>query len=230
MLKALIFDCDGVIANTEPLHFQALKQTLADEQIPLSEAEYYRDFLSFDDKGCFIKAFANRSQEIADQKLSELILRKANYFEPALREYLQIFPGVTDFIRQAAKQYPLAIASGARRQEIEAILQAAAIGDFFRIIVSTEDVRRGKPHPESFLKACDLLRQTANEPLEPRQCLVIEDSIHGVAAAHAAGMLCVAVTNSYRKELLSQADLVVESLETLSLEIAASLFDLADGI
>ena len=91
MLKALIFDCDGVIADTEPLHFQALKKTLADENISLSETEYYSDYLSFDDRGCFIKAFAKQSQKISSQKLAELILRKANYFEPVLHDNLQIF-------------------------------------------------------------------------------------------------------------------------------------------
>src|ERR1044072_3695465 len=125
MLKAIIFDCDGVIANTEPFHFQALKKTLADEAIALSEAEYYRDFLSFDDRGCFIKAFAKSAKAISDDKVTELILRKADYFEPALHNDLQIFPGIPEFITQAATTYPLAIASGARRKEIAAILQAA---------------------------------------------------------------------------------------------------------
>ena len=225
MLKAIIFDCDGIIADTEPLHFQALRTTLADENISLSESEYYQDYLSFDDKGCFVKAFAKSSQTISSQKINELILRKAGYFEPILKVNLQIFPGVADFVKQAASLYPLAIASGARHQEIEAILQHAKLSDYFRFIISTEDVQQGKPHPESFLKACELLNNTGHELIEPLNCLVIEDSIHGVQAAHAAGMLCLAVTNSYGKAQLSNADLVVESLETLSLDRVTSLFD-----
>jgi beta-phosphoglucomutase len=225
MLKAIIFDCDGVIANTEPLHFQALRKTLADENIPLSETEYYQDYLSFDDKGCFMKAFAKRSQPLSASKISELILRKANYYEPILNDNLSIFPGVADFIKQAASKYPLAIASGARRKEIEAILRHANLADCFQLIVSTEDVEQGKPHPESFLKACEGLHRLSSETIEPPHCLVIEDSIHGVQAAHTAGMLCLAVTNSYGKDSLSKADLIVESLETLSLHLIASLFD-----
>ena len=225
MLKAIIFDCDGVIANTEPLHFQALKKTLADEAIALSEAEYYRDFLSFDDRGCFIKAFAKSAKAISDDKVTELILRKADYFEPALHNDLQIFPGIPEFITQAATTYPLAIASGARRKEIAAILQAANLKEFFPIIVSTEDVLNGKPHPEAFLTACERLNQVSDINIETQNRLVIEDSIHGVNAAHAAGMLCLAITNSYEKELLSKADLVIAGLDSRSLEIAASMFD-----
>src|ERR1041384_1081182 len=139
-LKVIIFDCDGVIADTEPLHFQALKKTLADEAIEISQAEYYSEYLSFDDRGCFIKAFAKSAREISGETITELILRKAVYFEPILKEYLQIFPGVGEFIETVASRYPLAIASGARRQEIEAILQSAQLQPFFRVIVSTEDV------------------------------------------------------------------------------------------
>lgn len=230
MIKAIIFDCDGVIANTEPLHFQALRKTLEDENISLTESEYYQEYLAFDDRGCFINAFAKNAKTISSPKIAELILRKANYFEPALHNSLQIFPGVTDFIKRAANKYPLAIASGARRKEIEAILRHASLTHCFQFIVSTEDVINGKPHPESFLKACELLNTVGNERIKPQNCLVIEDSIHGVQAAQAANMLCVAVTNSYEKDSLSEANLVIESLETLSLDLIAGLFDSANDI
>lgn len=228
MVKAIIFDCDGVIANTEPLHFQALRKTLGDENISLTQSEYYQEYLAFDDRGCFIKAFAKNTKTISRQKIVELILRKADYFEPILQDNLQIFPGVTDFIKQAARKYPLAIASGARRKEIEAILLHAGLTDYFHFIVSTEDVINGKPHPESFLKACELLNGVGKETIKPQNCLVIEDSIYGVEAALAANMLCVAVTNSYAKDSLSKANLVVESLETLSLDLIDALFDSAN--
>jgi beta-phosphoglucomutase-like phosphatase (HAD superfamily) len=215
MLRAIIFDCDGVIADTEPLHFAALQRVLAEEGFTLTEEEYYRYYLAFDDRGCFRKAFSNLTTE----KLAELIARKAGYIEPVMRTHLRLFPGVADFIRRAALVYPLVVASGALRHEIELVLELGGVRDCFLAIVSAEDVARGKPDPESFLKAHQILNAHLDIPISPEQCLVIEDSLHGVEAARLARMPVLAVTNSYPRDQLSKADIVVESLDGLSLDI-----------
>ncbi len=224
MLKAIIFDCDGVIADTEPLHFATFQKVLAEEGIPLTREDYFDRYLALDDRGCFTRAHADNSKDISSDKLSELIRRKASFVEVVMRESLELFPGVALFIRQAARKYPLAIASGALRHELELILHHGRLKDYFQVVVSAEDVTRGKPHPEPFLKALALINSARADAIEPRHCLVIEDSIHGVKAAHEAGMLCLAVTNSYSKYALSQAEWVVESFEDLTIDEIEALF------
>lgn len=224
MLRAIIFDCDGVIADTEPLHLAIFQKVLREEGIRLTEEQYYREYLALDDRGCFTKSFAENSIHLPAEKLGELIARKASYLEPMMQSSLRLFAGVEEFIRQAASVYPMAVASGALRHEIELILKHGGLRDHFSVVVSAEDVAHSKPHPEPFLNALTLLIEEREEIIEPSDCLVIEDSIHGIRAAHLAGMLCLAVTNSYSSEHLSEADMIVETLEDLSLDEVRAIF------
>ena len=224
MLRAIIFDCDGVIADTEPFHFASFQRVLDEEGLRLTEQDYLARYLALDDRGCFTRAFTEAGRRLTDEKLVGLIARKASYIEPALSKHLKIFPGAAEFIKTASSKYPTAIASGALRGEIEMILTQAHVRDCFQVIVSAEDVSRGKPDPESFLKACEQICMATGEDIEPPDCLVIEDSIHGIHAAHAAEMVCLAVTNSYPKEKLAEAERIVETLERLSLAEVESLF------
>ncbi len=225
MLKAIIFDCDGVIADTEPIHMSAFGRVLAEEGITLVEEDYFAHYLAFDDRGCFTRAFGERGEELLTDQLGELIKRKAGYVEQAMRSSLQLLPGAADLIRLAAQKYPLAIASGALRAEIDTIVNHGGLRDCFRAIVSAEDVPRSKPYPDPFLKALDLLNLPAIDPIDTSECLVIEDSVHGIRAAHQAGMQCLAITNSYPREKLIEAQMVVDSLLGLSLKEVESLFD-----
>jgi beta-phosphoglucomutase len=223
MLKAIIFDCDGVIADTEPLHMAAFGCVLAEEGITLTEDDYFAHYLALDDRGCFTRAFAGR--EASQTQMHELMRRKAGYVERAMQTGLALLPGAAEFIHKAADRYPLAVASGALRAEIETVVNHGGLRDCFRAIVSAEDVARSKPYPDPFIKALELLNLPITDRIEPRECLVIEDSIHGIRAAHQAAMRCLAVTNSYPKEKLSEAQLVVDSLLGLSLKDVESLFD-----
>lgn len=223
MLKAIIFDCDGVIADTEPIHMAEFGRVLAEEGVTLSEKDYFEHYLSLDDRGCFTKAFA--PAWLSEDRLAEMIRRKAGYVERAMQSSLHLLPGAAQFIRGATDVYPLAVASGALRAEIELILKHGGVRDCFRAIVSAEDVARSKPYPDPFIKALDLLNLQNTDRIEPEECLVIEDSIHGVRAAHQAAMRCLAVTNSYPREKLSEAELVVNSLVGLSLDQIESLFE-----
>jgi len=225
MLRAIIFDCDGVIADTEPLHLAIFQKVLEEEGIRLTEEEYYSQYLALDDRGCFTRAFAENNKPLSLAHLAELIDRKAAYVEPVMQSTLRLFPGAAELIRQAAATYPMAVASGALRREIELILKHGGLRDEFSVIVSAEDVANSKPHPEPFLRALALLIEESGDIIEPEECLVIEDSIHGIRAAHLAGMLCLAVTNSYSREHLSEADMVVETLEALSMDQLRLLFD-----
>jgi beta-phosphoglucomutase len=225
MLKAIIFDCDGVIADTEPIHMAAFGRVLAEEGITLTEEDYFAHYLALDDRGCFTRALAERGDSLTKDQLNELIRRKAGYVEHAMQSSLQLLPGAAEFIRQAAECYPLAVASGALRAEVELVVNHGGLRDCFRVIVSAEDVARSKPYPDPFIKAFELLNLPITDRIEPGECLVIEDSIHGIRAAHQAEMRCLAVTNSYPKEKLSEAELVVDSLAGLSLKDVERLFD-----
>ena len=218
MIKAIIFDCDGVIADSEPLHFAAMRQVLAEEGIALTEEIYTREYLALDDRGCYTKAFRDHGRPLTDDRLRELIARKADRLEPVMSAGLRIFPGVAEFIRAASASYPLAVASGALRHEIELILRHAGVRDCFAAIVSAEDVTRGKPDPESFQKARAALGAWRDGGVAAHECLVIEDSLHGVAAGKLAGMAVLAVTNSYPREQLRAADAVIESFAGVSVD------------
>ncbi|MFL6213987.1 MAG: HAD family hydrolase [Blastocatellia bacterium] len=218
MIKAIIFDCDGVIADSEPLHMATMQQVLSEEGITVSEETYYREYLALDDRGCFTKAFRDHSRSLTGDKLRELIARKAARLEPVMQTHLRIFPGIAQFIRAASASYPLAVASGALRHEIELILQHAGVRDCFAALISAEDVTRGKPDPESFLQAHAALSRMSADGIAASECLVIEDSLHGVQAGKLAGMSVLAVTNSYPREQLQAADAVIESFAGLGVK------------
>ena len=225
MLRAIIFDCDGVIANTEPIHMEAFGRVLAEEGLTLTSETYFAEYLALDDRGCFEKAFSNFDDQRATKDVDELIRRKAGYVETVMQRGVEILPGAGELIRLAANRYPLAIASGALRAEIQSVVDTGGLADCFKAIVSAEDVPRSKPYPDPFLKALELINSNSIEDINPEECLVIEDSIHGIRAAHQASMRCLAVTNSYPKEKLKEAELVVDSLVVLSLNELERLFD-----
>ncbi|MEK6407281.1 MAG: HAD family phosphatase [Acidobacteriota bacterium] len=225
MLRAIIFDCDGVIADTEPFHLAAFDRVLREEGIAITEEDYFANYLSLDDRSCFTRAFGERGRSLTQDQLNEMIGRKAEYVRQMMQAGLQIFPGAAEFIHRAAECYPLAIASGALRIEIELILEYGGLRDCFRVIVSSEDVARSKPNPDPFLEALDLLNALSGDPIKPGECLVIEDSIRGIRAAREAAMPCLAVSNTYPKEKLSEANRIVDSLAALSLKDVQSLFE-----
>jgi HAD superfamily hydrolase (TIGR01509 family) len=228
MLKAIIFDFNGVIADDEPLHLELFQKVLAEEGLPLSEQDYYsKNYLGMDDRGCFGAVYKAHGRTATEVDLQRLIARKAEYYKQSIQSKMILFPGAADFVKQAAGRYPLAIASGALRHEILMILEHAGIKQYFEAIVSAEDVRQGKPSPEGFIKALEQLNthySRSSEPILPGQCLVIEDSPFGIAAARSAGMECLAITNSYPAEKLREAHQIVKTLEGLKLEKLEALF------
>jgi beta-phosphoglucomutase len=224
MLRAIIFDCDGIIADTEPLHLATFQKVLEQEGIELTRDEYYANYLALDDRSCFTSVHRDRGIPLSREKLAGLIERKAGFLEPVMRDSLQVFPGVVDFIREAWLRYPLAVASGALTHEVELVLQHAGVRNCFQVIVAAEDVVSGKPDPEPFLKASAKLSAMQAEPFSPQECLAIEDSMPGVRAAHIAGMRCLAVTNSYPEARLVEADRIVDSLAGLSFKDLENLF------
>lgn len=223
MLRAVIFDFNGILVDDEPIHFRLFQRVFGEEGITLTEADYYAHYLGFDDRGAFVAGFRDNLRPLPDEKLAELIARKADYYKQAIRDHVAIFPGVKSLIYTLATSVPLAIASGALRQEIITILTTAGLLNYFQAIVSAEDATQGKPEPEIFLRALAKLNLSAKPPVAPADCVVIEDSKEGIRAARAAGMKCLAVTNSHPAELLGEANAVVKSLEAVTLPFLQKL-------
>ena len=227
MLRAVIFDFNGIIVDDEPIHFKLFQRVLGEEGIPLTQSDYYARYLGFDDRGAFLAGYREHQRPLSEAKLGELIRRKAAYYQEAIRNHVSIFPGVKPLLADLAPQLPLAVASGALRHEIETILATANLLRQFPVIVSAEDVEQGKPQPEIFLKALARLNALSERdpPIAAADCVVIEDSKEGIKGAHRAGMKCLAVTNSHPEELLSEADAIVQSLEDIDLLFLITLVD-----
>ena len=212
--RAIIFDFNGVISNDEPLHLELLRQVLIEEKMTFTERDYFEKYLGCDDYRCFQRALTDhgRADDAGDvEYLQSLIRRKTGYYHEAIRSRDLLFPGIPGLIRELSLNYPLAIASGALRGEIEVVLEQSGLRPLFAIIVAAEDVRESKPAPEGYLRALAGLRSThpALNDLKSGECLVIEDSVAGVTAAKRAGMQCLAVTTSYPAASLKEADWVV---------------------
>jgi beta-phosphoglucomutase len=226
MLRAIILDFNGVILDDELLHFAAMRDVVAGYDIDLTRETYWDNYLPLDDFHCLEAICRDYSVQLSGDELAGALSLKTRNYKELLKDQLPLFPGVAHFIRTAAERYPLALASGARREEVESGLDSAGLRRYFVVIVAAEDFQRWKPHPESYLMALERLNAAIDlSPIQPGECLVIEDSPDGVHGAKSAGMTCMAVTNSYPGEKLKAADRIVTSLEDVRLDSLRALFE-----
>lgn len=228
MLRAVIFDFDGVITDSEILHLRAFNEVLAQFGIEISTKDYYKKYLGLMDEDCF-KLVAKKNRLSLDcQNMRNLMAQKTRIFEQLAKSEGRIIEGVPEFLRMLQQNnVPMAICSGALLAEIELILEEARLRHFFSVVVSAEQIKKGKPNPEGFLLALQRLNHGRKDPIRPEQCIVIEDSHWGLEAAKAAGMHTVAVTNSYGADQLSLAEKIVDRLDQLSID---DLHQLCEGL
>jgi beta-phosphoglucomutase len=217
MIRAVIFDFDGVIANSEPLHHAAFRDVLAQEAIVLTVEDYYARYLGYDDVGVFRTVSRDRNLAWNDDLVAGLVRRKAARLQELERQESILFPGAEAAIRRLAASLPLAIASGALRLEILRVLERTDLARYFGAIVAAEDSPAGKPAPDPYLRAVELLASASGQLLKPAECVAIEDSQWGLQSARAAGLHTVAITHTYPAADLGQADLVISSLDALDL-------------
>jgi beta-phosphoglucomutase len=220
-LRAIVFDFDGVIANSEPLHFQGYRDVLADEGITLTEDDYYARYLGFDDVGAFEAVGAHGGANWTPAQIRDLVARKAVRLEALERDVSVLFPGAADAVRRAAAAMPIAIASGARGDEIRRVLAREDLLSCFTTIVAAEDTAASKPAPDPYLRALAELGSAGGHVLLAHECVAIEDSRWGLDSARAAGLRTVAVTTTYRTGLV--ADVTIASLEAMDLDQLARL-------
>ena len=216
-LQAIVFDFDGVIADSEPLHLTAFQRALAEEGIALSSEDYYSRYLGYDDVGMFEAVARDRAIAMSDRHVTALVARKGAVLHELLLRGAILFPGAVEFIRAAADEVPIAIASGAMRHEILEVVEAAGVGELFMTIVAAGDTPEGKPSPAPYLLAFEQLRGKTGRDLDPQRCVAIEDSRWGLESARGAGLRCVGITNSYAADELAAAELVVRGLNELTL-------------
>jgi len=222
-LQAIVFDFDGVIADSEPLHLKAYQQALAAEGLLLDREEYFARYLGYDDVGMLQALARDRRLAWTDRHITALVARKGVKLQAMLEGDQVLFPGAADFVRAAAAAVPIAIASGALRHEIVQIVDAAGLGGLFAAVVASGDTPESKPSPAPYLLAFERLQDAAGKPLDRQRCVAIEDSVWGLESARGAGLRCVGVTTSYPAAELTAAELVVGGLDALSLPMLEDL-------
>ena len=226
MLQAVIFDFDGVITDSEILHLRAFNRVLAQYDIEIKTKDYYKDYLGLTDADCFQLVARKGRLGLDSREIENLVKQKNQVFQELAKSEGRIIEGVRDFLEMLEQNnVPTAICSGAVLAEIALILEEARLRSFFAVIVSAEQVKKGKPDPEGFLLTLQKLNRIVSpaqagiqNPILPNQCIVIEDSHWGLEAAKAAGMHTIAVTNSYDADQLVPAEKIVTQLSELSID------------
>ena len=204
MIRAVVFDFNGIIVNDEHLHLVLFAEQLATQGITLTEELYNERYLGYDDRGCFSVAMADHHKPCDAQLLRTLIERKAVRYLERAREELVFFPGAAECVQKLSEKIPLVVCSGALRAEIELALDILSIKHLFQGIISAEDTADCKPDPEGYNKAIDLLRKSIPD-LHSNQTCSVEDSLAVIQASLAAGMQVVGIPNSYPSEKLQTA-------------------------
>ncbi len=211
--EAVIFDFDGVIVDTEPLHYAAFQRTLEPLGLHFTWQEYVDTYIGFDDRDAFRYAFSSNGRILGQDELHRLIENKAVFFTEVIGAGVSAYPGVLDLISHLhANEFPLAICSGALRSDIDPILAMLDISDCFDVIVTADDVAASKPDPECYLLAFQRLQSSHKTPFSKNATIAIEDTPAGISSAKAAGLMVCAVTNSYPASRLDQATFVTDSL------------------
>ena len=219
MLAAVIFDFDGIIVDTEPLHYKAFQEILVPLGLGYPWEEYLRRYIGFDDRDAFREAFRAGGRALPDRELQALIAEKGRAFQRTIAAGVEPYPGVVELIRAIDGNLPLGLCSGALPSDIEPILEQLGIATLFDVIITAADVQASKPDPASYLLAVASLKEAYPAGgITAGNCLAIEDTPAGIASARAAGLQVLAVTNSYAEEELAGAGRVVNSLTGVDLQ------------
>jgi HAD superfamily hydrolase (TIGR01509 family) len=213
MLNAVIFDFDGIIVDSEPLHYQAFMAVLEPLGKGFSWEVYCETYIGFDDRDAFREAFRAAGEKICSRDLKRLIEEKAKIFQKLVHEgKAEPLPGAVELIRSLPPRLPLGLCSGALREDVMPIITNLGIGNSFHVIVTAEDTEKSKPDPAPYRLTIEKL-QVENTAL----AIAIEDTPAGILSAKAAGLKVLAVTNSYDRDFLLEADAVTDSLEHVTL-------------
>ncbi len=203
MIKAVLFDMDGVLSDSEPHHVRAFRELFRRHGIILTNKDTSTIFGKLDED--IIRDLCKNKKIKCDVKKWYWEKRKivVSYLK---KSRIPSFPDAIALVKRVAKHFKIGVGTSSSHEEIDIVLKRLGIKRHFDVILGREDVRFHKPHPEIYLKLARRLR------VKPSECVVIEDSIYGVEAAKRAKMKCIAVLNSFPASKLKKADLVVKSL------------------
>ena len=219
-LSGVIFDFDGVLADSEPLHLRAYRDVLSKHGVALDPDDYYDRYLGFDDVGVFQSIAHDQDWDLSEDTLIDLIRVKGKLFDEFVSSAGTLFPGAANCVRTIAAELPIAIASGALIHEIETLLTTTNLRQHIRAIVASGDTPRSKPEPDPYLRALELLRPcAATDGHDPNGCFVaIEDSRWGIESAVKAGLHCIGIAQTYPATALEAAHLVLPTIADLTLD------------
>ena len=215
-ISAIVFDFDGVLADSEPLHLKAYQHIFEPHGIHIDRKTYCDRYLGYDDEGSIRQMVADNGLMLGDEEIEVLLREKARVFEKLVSNGDVLYRGAAGCARRLGAEWPLGIASGALRHEIELMLRGARLLDAFRFIVSAGDTDRTKPAPDPYLRAAEL------HGVPPPQCVAVEDSHWGLQSARDAGMRTIAIAHTYPHDSLT-ADRVIDSLEELTVDLVRGL-------
>lgn len=206
MIRAVIFDMNGVVIDDEHIHELAFKETVKPFDIDLSHQNYLECCAGKTDRAGYESISEKFNTSLPIEKL---LKDKANFYLKLFPEYKKSYPGVIELISSLANNYTLALTSSSSRAEVDLITKEYRVDKLFRITISADEVKRGKPDPEPYLTTCNLLK------LDPKECVVIEDSKSGVLSAKAAGCFCMGVTTTHNEKDLEGADEITDSFDNV---------------
>lgn len=229
MLRAILFDFNGVLVDDEPIHFELLQKVLQEEGHTLERERYFTRLLGLPDRAALELFLRSQGETPSAERLSRLVARKAAYYQQKMwRQGFPIVPGAAELIEGlAAEGFSLGVVSGALRDEIEAALEQMGLARHFKTLVAAEDVERGKPDPEGYrrgLRELNSLPPLPSRLLHPHEVLAIEDAPAGIAAAAAAGLQTLGLAQGYSGGRLEHADRVVATLAGLGPAELQALF------
>ena len=218
-LAAVIFDFDGVLADSEPVHLHVFQTVLDQIGITLTAEEYYAKYLGYSDRDAFIHVLRDRGHDVGEAELASLLETKTGLFPQAIGEHA-LYAGAAACVARIGAAVPIAIASGALRHEIELILDRSGLREQFPLIVAAGETPRSKPAPDPYARAFELLceRSTLGSDIVAADVVAIEDSEWGLQSARGAGLRTMAVLTSYTREHLPSAEDVVPSIADVTIE------------
>lgn len=222
VLRAILFDLNGVLVDDEPLHLELLRRVLSEEGIELSTHDYYAQYLGLDDRTCLRAILDAAGKTVTSEEVSHRVARKAILYQNRIREQgIPFFPGARELVAAAiADDLMLGVVSGALRDEVACAAVELGGRHGFKALVTADDVGAGKPDPEGYQRGLELLNTLPprpSRPLEAFEVLAIEDSPVGIRAAMGAGLATLGVAQTYPAETLIGADDVVDSLREVTL-------------
>ncbi|MBW4641616.1 MAG: HAD family phosphatase [Goleter apudmare HA4340-LM2] len=222
-LKAILFDFNGVIINDEPIHQQLIEQILLEENLVLKRGEYQQVCLGRSDRSGLRDLLISRGRVVSEVYLTQLLNRKAQGYALELEkiEKLPLYPGLEDVIFQMRSRHlKLGLVSDAIRQEVDIVVNRANLAEYFQVVVAGDDIKTTKPEPDGYLLAVERLNQEYPDlNLQPHECLAIEDTPAGIAAAKRLQMQVVGVANTYPFHMLQRCcNWTVDYLHDLELE------------